>query len=58
MHFYNKGMSSVFLAHLAKGHMRYCHTAASVCRRPQLRKNATPPRRLDGFEPNLDTMFP
>jgi hypothetical protein len=20
-----------FLAHLAKGHMRYCHTAASVC---------------------------
>ena len=30
----------------------------SVVCRSQLRKNATPPRRLDGFEPNLDTMFP
>ena len=102
-----------FLAHLAKGHMRYCHTAASVCRRLSsvvhnwekmlllldgwmdlnqtwtqcspswgasglcsvfgsgsgsesqkkcdkmwYTQNATPPRRLDGIEPNLGTMFP
>jgi hypothetical protein len=45
-----------FLADLAIGHMRYL-SYRSVRRRPQLRKNATH-RRLDGFEPNLDTMFP